>query len=186
MLSSQPTSRCEPKAQSCVRSLPTRSFCALTPQIPSHPSYLLSSLCFCLSIMTGFGGGWNFVGSRSLLIRQVEEENHPVKIKRSEKRRSQKEPFPTASQPKPPPSPQNGPGFPPRGRAEKGGRCSRTGRTPCSSALPQAAAIANTATSGPLAPECRVATASAEGQNYAQREVRLCAVLLPTPFELCS
>ena len=68
----------------------------------AYPFYLLSSLCFCLSIMTGFGGGWNSVGSPSPFIRHIEEENHPVKIKRSEKHRSQKAPFPTASQLKPP------------------------------------------------------------------------------------
>ena len=92
------------------------------------------------------------MGSPSPFIRHIEEENHPVKIKRSEKHRSQKAPFPTASQLKP----------------------------------PQAAAIVTTSTSGPPAPERRVATASSEGQNCPQREAELCVALLPTPSELCS
>ncbi len=95
----------------CLCHLPTRTFRVPMPQSPEeseggphrgYPFYLLSSLCFCLSIMTGFGGRWNFVGSPSPFIRHIEEENHPVKIKRSEKHRSQKAPFPTASQLKPP------------------------------------------------------------------------------------
>ena len=94
-LSSQLTSRCEAKAEAgpvsvtfrhalfeyqCLRAL--RNLRA-APTAAYH-FYLLSSLCFCLSIMTGFGGGWNSVGSPSPFIRHIEEENHPVKIKSSE------------------------------------------------------------------------------------------------------
>lgn len=50
----------------------------------------------------GLRGRMESCGLSIAFIRHIEEENHPVKIKRSEKHRSQKAPFPTASQLKPP------------------------------------------------------------------------------------